>query len=83
MSDPVSWFMIELGWPVFASDGADVGTVAEVRGDESEDIFDGLIVALSELDRKYVPSEVVGPITEGGIALTVSAAQVAELSANP
>ena len=83
MSDPVSWFMIEPGWPVFGSDGTLVGTVTEVRGEENEDIFDGLIVALSELDRKYVPSEVVGPITVGGIELTISASQVAELSANP
>ena len=80
MSDPVSWFMIEPGWPVFDPGGATVGTVAEVRGAENEDIFDGLIVALSELDRKYVPSELVGLITEGGIELTISAAQVAELS---
>ena len=83
MSDPCSWFLIEPGWPVFDPDGASVGTVAEIRGDENEDIFDGLIVAVSELDRKYVPSEVVGPITVGGIELTISAAQVAELSANP
>jgi hypothetical protein len=75
--------MIEPGWPVFDPGGAAIGTVAEVRGEENEDIFDGLIVAVSELDRKYVPSELVGPITVGGIELTISAAQVAGLSANP
>ena len=80
MADPVSWFLIEPGWQVVDSAGAAVGTVSEVRGDESEDIFDGLIVALSMLNKKYVPSELVGPITEGQIELTVSAAQVAELS---
>lgn len=71
MADPVSWFLIEPGWQVADVTGADVGTVAEVRGDENEDIFDGLIVAVSALDKKYVPSEVVGPITEGRIELTV------------
>ena len=79
MADPVSWFVIEPGWQVVDSAGADVGKVSEVRGDENEDIFDGLVVALSVLDKKYVPSELVGPITEGRIELTVSADHVAVL----
>jgi len=73
MADPVSWFLIEPGWQVVDAAGAEIGTVAEVRGDESQDIFDGLIVALSVLDKKYVPSEQVGPITEGRIELTMGA----------
>jgi hypothetical protein len=81
MADPVSWFLIEPGWEVADAAGIDVGTVAEVRGDENEDIFDGLVVATSAVDKKYVPSEQVGPITEGRIELTVSAAQIAGLSA--
>jgi hypothetical protein len=70
-ADPVSWFLIEPGWKVVDSGGAEIGTVTEVRGAEDEDIFDGLIV-----DGKYVPSEVVGPITEGRIELTLSTEQV-------
>jgi hypothetical protein len=80
MGDPVSWFLIEPGWQVADAVGVYLGTVAEVRGDESNDIFDGIVVATSAVDKKYVPSEVVGPITEGRIELTVSAAQVDELS---
>ena len=76
MGDPVSWFLIEPGWQVADAAGADVGTVAEVRGDESEDIFDGLVVSVSALDKKYVPSELVGPITEGRIELTVPSAEL-------
>jgi hypothetical protein len=76
MADPVSWFFIEPGWQVVDAAGAEVGTVAEVRGDESEDIFDGLDVAVSALDKKYVPSEQVGPITEGRIELTVTSAEL-------
>ena len=83
MADPVSWFLIEPGWQVADAAGAHVGTVAEIRGDENEDIFDGLVVATSAVDLKYVPSEVVGPITEGRIELTVSADQVADFSAKP
>lgn len=74
MADPVSWFLIEPGWEVVDAMGVEVGTISEVRGDEENDIFDGLVV-----DGRYVPSEVVGPIVEGRIELTVPAAQVAEL----
>ncbi len=75
MADPVSWFLIEPGWQVVDVAGAEVGAVTEVRGAEDEDIFDGLVVG-----GRYVPSEVVGPIVEGRIELTVAAAQIAELS---
>jgi hypothetical protein len=78
-ADPVSWFLIEPGWQVSDAAGTHVGTVSEIRGEENEDIFDGLIVATSGVALKYVPSEVVGPITEGRIELTVSADQVADL----
>ena len=78
MADPVSWFLIEPGWQVSDAAGAHVGTVSEIRGDQNDDIFDGLVVATAAVPLKYVPSEVVGPITEGRIELTVSADQVAD-----
>ena len=81
MADPVSWFMIRPGWKVYASDGTEVGSVDEVAGDESQDIFDGLAVATSALGKPiYVPAEMVGPITDDGrIELKVSGEQVAAL----
>jgi hypothetical protein len=81
MADPVSWLMIRPGWKVYASDGAEVGSVDEIAGDESQDIFDGLAVATSALSKPiYVPAESVGPITDDGrIELTLSAEQVAAL----
>jgi hypothetical protein len=71
MADPVSWFLIEPGWKVVDAGGADIGKVAEVRGDEDKDIFDGLVVG-----KTYVPSELVGPITEGSIELTVTGSEL-------
>ncbi len=69
--------MIRPGWKVYASDGTDVGAVDEVAGDDNADIFDGLAVARSALAKPtYVPSESVGPITEGRIELTLTAEQV-------
>ena len=76
MPDPVSWFLIEPGWQVADAVGINVGTVAEVRGDENEDIFDGLVVTVSAVATKYVPSEVVGPIVEGRIELTIAASEL-------
>jgi uncharacterized protein YrrD len=73
MTEPVSWLVIEPGWTVEASDGKEVGTVHEVLGDASADIFDGLAVSHGLLKRaRYVPAEKVGEITEGRVALTVS-----------
>jgi hypothetical protein len=71
---PVSWFVIERGWKVVAADGSEVGTVDETVGDSSHDIFDGLTVRTGRLEKpRYVPAEQVGEITEGRVALTISA----------
>lgn len=70
--DPVSWLLIRPGWKVVASDGAEVGEVDEIVGDDERDVFDGLAVATSAFGKpRYVPSEQVGEITEGVIRLTV------------
>ena len=75
--DPVSWFLIEPGWKVVDAGGQEVGSVDEVVGDSSDDIFNGLSVSTSLLGRpRYVPSEQVGSITEGRIQLTLSKAEV-------
>ena len=69
---PLSWFMIERGWAVVASDGTEVGKVHEVVGDENADIFDGLAVSAGHLGRTlYVPAEQVGEITTGRVALRI------------
>lgn len=75
MADPVAWKVVERGWAVVASDGAEVGKVNEVIGDPEADIFDGLAVGSAAiLDRPlYVPSEKVGPIEEGTVHLTIDA----------
>jgi hypothetical protein len=74
MSDPVSWFVIEPGWSVATADGTNLGTVHQVLGDEKADIFDGLAVTAGLLKRvRYVPAERVAEITEGNVALTLTA----------
>ena len=69
MPDPVAWNMIERGWNVVDANGAEIGKVEEVTGDENVDIFDGLAIS----GGKYVPSEEVGEIVEGEIRLKTAA----------
>jgi hypothetical protein len=78
--DPVSWFLIEPGWTVVDATGEDVGTVDEVVGDSSDDIFNGLSISTSLLGRpRYVPSEQVGEITEGRVHLKLAKDQIGHL----
>jgi hypothetical protein len=78
--DPVSWFLIEPGWRVEASDGREVGRVLEVTGDSSADIFDGLAVASSMFRKpRYVPAEQVAAIVDGHIRLRLDHLGVEQL----
>jgi hypothetical protein len=77
MSDPVSWFVIEPGWKVVDADGQEVGSIDEVAGDSSDDIFNGLSISMSLLGKpRYVPSEQVGTITEGRVQLKLTKDQI-------
>jgi hypothetical protein len=79
-ADPVSWFLIEPGWTVLDSKGEEVGSVDEVVGDSSDDIFNGLSISTSLLGKpRYVPSEQVAEITEGSVRLTLSKDEVDHL----
>jgi hypothetical protein len=80
-ADPVSWLVIERGWDVVDSDGEEVGRVEEVIGDSSVDIFDGLSIYTSLLDRpRYVPAEKVLEITQGRVRLDYTKAEVERLA---
>ena len=74
MPDPVAWKVIERGWKVVSADGTDVGTVDEIVGDSTADIFNGLTVSPGLLKaNRYVPSEQVDEIVEGQVRLRVDA----------
>jgi hypothetical protein len=78
--DPVSWFVIEPGWKVVDAQGQEVGSVDEVVGDSSDDIFNGLSISPSLLGRpRYVPSEQVGTITQGRVQLKLTKDQIGHL----
>ncbi len=78
--DPISWLMIEPGWKVVDAQGNEVGSVDELVGDSSNDIFNGLSISTSLLGKpRYVPSEQVGTITPGHVHLKLIKDQVERL----
>jgi hypothetical protein len=78
--DPVSWLVVESGWKVVDVEGHDVGSVDEVVGDSSNDIFNGLSISTSLLGKpRYVPSEQVGAITQGRVQLKLTKDHVGRL----
>lgn len=80
MADPVSWFLIEPGWKVVDAAGDEVGTVDEIVGDSSDDIFNGLAVATHLFGHaRYVPAEQVRAIVEGSVQLAMTKEQIAHL----
>jgi len=79
-SSPISWRAVVYGTPVTASDGARVGTVREVLGSDSEDIFHGLRVRLDGTKRDVmVEAADVASLASDGIRLTVDRATVSAL----
>lgn len=80
--DPVSWFVVERGWRVVASDGEEVGSVGEVLGEPELDVFNGITVRTGLLgSRRYVPAGLVRSIVEGRVELAVTAAELADVPA--
>jgi hypothetical protein len=72
--------MIEPGWDVVSSDGADVGHVDEVTGDSSNDIFNGIAVGSGVFGKpRYVPAEQVARIVEGRVELSLTRTELARL----
>jgi hypothetical protein len=54
----VAWIAIEQGAVVVAGDGSEIGTVKQIAGDESRDIFDGLVVICPHLEgERYIAAE--------------------------
>ncbi len=78
--DPVSWKVVERGWEAVGSDGSRIGHIEETVGDSTADIFNGLVISVGLLKpMRYVPSERVGPITEGRVELALSAEEAGAL----
>lgn len=79
---PIAWLALEVGTPIFTTDGEQVGKVANVVADREKDIFSGLTFKPGLLDsRVFVPADKVAEITEGAVKISMSAADVDKLAA--
>jgi uncharacterized protein YrrD len=82
--DQVAWKVVERGWAVVGANGEKLGKVDDVLGDPEADIFDGLAVSGGLLKGGHnVPSEVVGPIYEGEVQLTIGKEEFERLPPPP
>ena len=80
-SAPMSWRSIVYGTPVVSSDNLRVGQVREVLGDDADDIFHGLRVALAGAHRDVmVPADEVASLAADEIRVDVTKA---DLDASP
>ncbi len=78
--DPVAWINIEPGWKVVDAAGEEIGRVHELAGDESSDIFDGLVIRHSRLSKdKYIAAEQVTQILDGEVHLSLTRERVEAL----
>jgi uncharacterized protein YrrD len=71
---PIAWATLEAGTPVFSSDGAELGKVADVVADEQKDIFSGISVDPGWFkEERFVPAELIDRLTSRAVYLTIPA----------
>jgi sporulation protein YlmC with PRC-barrel domain len=72
LGDPVSYLALDTGTPVFASDGREIGRVAQVVADADADIFEGLVVDLDDGGPRFAAGDdVVLAMHARGVVLAV------------
>jgi uncharacterized protein YrrD len=78
---PISYEALAKGTKVLSSDGAEVGSVVHVLADESEDVFDGIII--EERDgpggHRFADADDIAEIHANAVLLKLSNAESAQL----
>ena len=76
LGDPSSYLSLERGTPVFSNDGREVGCVEHVIADETDDIFEGIVLDTSRLPggHRFVDEEQVARIYDLGGRMNVPVA---------
>ena len=75
---PIAYEVLDKGVPVYASDGAQIGTVDHVVAAPEEDIFHGIVIR-TEGGRRFVPADEVVSLHEHGVDLRIDAVTAASL----
>ena len=79
----VHYTALELGTPVWSSDGEQVGKVVEVLDNYRENIFDGLVIETPSGERRFVDAPEVERTAERAVTLNITVAECAELGPPP
>jgi hypothetical protein len=74
----IGYEVLPRGTPVHTSDGARLGTVAQVLDNAREHIFDGIVVRTKD-GRRFVDAPEVARITNLRVTLTIDVEQAREL----
>jgi sporulation protein YlmC with PRC-barrel domain len=72
---PIAYEVLDPGVPVYASDGAAVGTVDHVVAAPREDIFHGIVISTGS-GKKFVAADDVASLHERGADLRIDAAAI-------
>lgn len=78
---PISYMVLRPGTRVFDSEGTLVGEVAKVLAVEAEDVFDGIVIAVSGSTR-FIDADQIGSIHEYRVDLEIDADQVSRQPAH-
>lgn len=78
---PIAWRAIVYGSPVLATDGTKIGSVREVLGSDSDDVFHGIRVEMDGNVRNdvVITADDVTAITRSGITTSLAVAEAAAL----
>ena len=88
LGQPSSYLALDRGTPVYSSDGVQIGRVTHVLADESEDVFDGLVIGEHQFghDHRFADADDVRAVFERGVVLKLDRAGCERLpkpEANP
>jgi sporulation protein YlmC with PRC-barrel domain len=75
----VHYSAVERGTPIYASDGAQVGTVDQVVDNYREHILDGIVIRGDDGASRFVDGPEVARTFERAVHLTISAEEAAGL----
>ena len=79
----VHYTALQRGTPVFSSDGEQVATVDQVLDNYRENIFDGLVLAMTSGERRFVDAPEVERTAERAVTLSITAAECEQLGPPP
>jgi uncharacterized protein YrrD len=81
---PIAWLALEPGTSIVASDGEEVGNVAEIVADRQQDIFSGVTFRPGFLDKElFIPADRIASMTAEAVRLNITSEAAGKLDPYP